>query len=55
MLSSTTLSFIRGAEEALGRAQHALLLSPQDQSRYLYLGQVPIAHYAGGDMPEAVR
>ena len=31
------------------------MLSPQDQSRYLYLGRVAIAHYAGGNMPEAVR
>jgi len=31
------------------------VLSPQDQSRYLYLGRVAIAHYAGGNMPEAVR
>jgi adenylate cyclase len=55
MLSSTTLSFIGRAEEALARAQHALLLSPQDQSRYLYLGRVAIAHFAAGNMPEAVR
>ena len=37
MLSSTTLSFMGRAEEALARARHALVLWPQDQSRYLYL------------------
>jgi len=44
MLSSTTLSFMGRAEEALARARHALVLWPQDQSRYLYLGRVAIAH-----------
>jgi hypothetical protein len=31
------------------------VLSAPDQSRYLYLGRVAIAHCAGGNMPEAVR
>jgi class 3 adenylate cyclase len=55
MLWSTTLSFVGRAEEALARAQHALVLSRQDQSRYLYLSRVAIAHFAAGNMPEAVR
>jgi hypothetical protein len=34
---------------------HALVLSPHDQSRYLYLNRVSIAHFAAGDMAEALR
>jgi len=55
MMSSTTLSYVGRAEEALSRAMHALVLSPHDQSRYLYLNRVSIAHFAAGDMAEAVR
>jgi adenylate cyclase len=55
MMSSTTLSYVGRAEEALARATHALVLSPHDQSRYLYLNRVSIAHFAGGDMAEAAR
>jgi hypothetical protein len=46
---------LSGGPRRRSRALHALLLSPQDQSRYLYLGRVAIAHYAAGNMPEAVR
>ncbi len=55
MMSSTTLSYVGRAEEALVRAMHALTLSPQDRSCYLYFNRVSIAHFAAGDMAEAVR
>jgi adenylate cyclase len=55
MMSSTTLSYVGRAEEALSRAMHALALSPHDQSRYLYLNRISIAHFAAGDMAEAAR
>ena len=55
MMSSTTLSYVGRADEALSRAMHALVLSPHDQSRYLYLNRVSIAHFAAGDLAEAVR
>lgn len=55
MMSSTTLSYVGRAEEALARATHALVLSPNDQSRYLYLNRISIAHFSGGDLAEAVR
>lgn len=54
MMSSTTLSYVGRADEALSRATHALVLSPHDQSRYLYLNRISIAHFAAGDMAEAV-
>jgi adenylate cyclase len=53
MMSSTTLSYLGRAEEALARASHALVLSPHDQSRYLYLHRISIAHFVAGDMAEA--
>ena len=48
MMSSTTLSYVGRADEALSRATHALVLSPHDQSRYLYLNRISIAHFASG-------
>jgi adenylate cyclase len=53
MMSSTTLSYLGRAEEALARASHALVLSPHDQSRYLYLHRISIAHFVAGDMEQA--
>jgi adenylate cyclase len=55
MMSSTTLSYLGRAQEALARAMHALTLSPQDKSRYLYFNRLSIAHFAAGNMVEAVR
>src|SRR5439155_7196193 len=55
MMSSTTLSYVGRAEEALARAMHALVLSPHDQSRYLYLNRVSIAHFAADELTEAVQ
>jgi len=55
MMSSTTLSYIGRAEEGLARAMHALTLSPQDKSRYLYLNRVSVAHFAANELTEAVH
>jgi len=55
MMSSATLAYVGRAEEALAHAQQGLTLSPHDQSRYLYLNRIAIAHFAAGNYAEAIR
>jgi adenylate cyclase len=55
LLSSATLSYIGDAEQAVGRAEHALRLSPFDQSLFSYYMFLNLAYYAKGDYESAVK
>ncbi|WMT73070.1 adenylate/guanylate cyclase domain-containing protein [Bradyrhizobium sp. Ash2021] len=55
ILSSATLSYIGEAEEAVSRAQHALRLSPFDQSLFSFYMFLNLAFYAKGEFAESVK
>lgn len=55
ILSSATLSYIGEAEEAVNRAEHALRLSPFDQSLFTYYMFLNLAFYAKGEYRESVK
>jgi adenylate cyclase len=55
LLSSATLAYVGRTEEAIRNATHGLRLSPFDQSLFSYYNLLGLAHYAHGDMPEALR
>jgi len=55
LLSSATLSYVGRTEEAIRHAEHGLRLSPFDQSLFSYYNLLGLAHYAHGDMEQAIR
>ncbi len=55
ILSSATLSYIGDAREAVNRAEHALRLSPFDQSLFTYYMFLNLAYYAKGEYEESVK
>jgi adenylate cyclase len=55
ILSSATLSYIGEGEEAVSRAEHALRLSPFDQSLFTYYMFLNLAFYAKGEYKESVK
>ncbi|CCE05513.1 putative adenylate cyclase 3 (ATP pyrophosphate-lyase 3) (Adenylyl cyclase 3) [Bradyrhizobium sp. STM 3843] len=55
LLSSATLSYIGDGEQAVSRAEHALRLSPFDQSLFNYYMFLNLAYYAKGDYESAVK
>ncbi|WP_315747708.1 MULTISPECIES: adenylate/guanylate cyclase domain-containing protein [unclassified Bradyrhizobium] len=55
LLSSATLSYIGDTEQAVSRAEHALRLSPFDQSLFSYYMFLNLAYYAKGDYERAVK
>lgn len=54
-LSSGTLSYVGRTAEAVRHAEHAVRLSPFDQSLYQFLMFLGMAHYANGNYEEAVK
>ncbi|MBR0669567.1 adenylate/guanylate cyclase domain-containing protein [Neoroseomonas soli] len=55
LLSSATLSYVGRTEEAIRHAEHGLRLSPFDQNLFTYYNLIGMAHYAHGNVAEAVR
>jgi adenylate cyclase len=55
ILSSATLSYVGRGQEAVRHAEHALRLSPFDQSLFYYHMFLSLAHYATGNYEEAVK
>ena len=55
LLSSATLSYVGRTEEAVRHAEHGLRLSPFDQNLFSYYNLLGMAHYAHGNLPEALR
>jgi adenylate cyclase len=55
ILSSATLSYIGETQKAVSRAEHALRLSPFDQSLFTYYMFLNLAFYANGEYEESVR
>lgn len=55
LLSSATLSYVGRTAEAIRHAEHGLRLSPFDQSLFSYYNLLGLAHYAHGDMEQAVK
>jgi adenylate cyclase len=55
ILSSATLSYIGETQQAVSRAEHALRLSPFDQSLFTYYMFLNLAFYAKGEYEEAVK
>lgn len=55
ILSSATLSYIGEAQQAISRAEHALRLSPFDQSLFTYYMFLNLAFYAKGEYEESVK
>jgi adenylate cyclase len=55
ILSSATLSYVGRTEEAIRNGEHALRLSPFDQSLFYYYMFLNLAHYGHGNYAEAVR
>lgn len=54
-LSSGTLSYVGRTAEAVEHAEHAVRLSPFDQSLFQFLMFLGMAHYANGNYEEAVK
>lgn len=55
ILSSATLSYIGEAQQAINRAEHALQLSPFDQSLFTYYMFLNLAYYAKGEYEASVK
>lgn len=55
LLSSATLSYVGRTEEAIRNAEHGLRLSPFDQNLFSYYNLLGIAHYAHGNLADAIR
>jgi len=55
VLSSATLSYIGEAQQAIGRAEHGLRLSPFDQSLFSYYMFLNLAFYANGEYWDSVK
>jgi adenylate cyclase len=55
VLSSATLSYIGEAQQAISRAEHALRLSPFDQSLFTHYMFLNLAYYAKGEYEQAVK
>jgi adenylate cyclase len=55
LLSSASLSYVGRTEEAVRHAEHGLRLSPFDQSLFSYYNLLGLAHYAHGDMAQAMK
>jgi adenylate cyclase len=55
LLSSATLSYVGRTEDAVRHAEHGLRLSPFDQNLFSYYNLIGMAHYAHGNVAEAVR
>jgi adenylate cyclase len=55
ILSSGTLSYVGRTEEAIRHAEHALRLSPSDQSLFYYYTFLNLAHYGNGTYEQAVK
>lgn len=55
LLSSATLSYVGRTADAIRHAEHGLRLSPFDQSLFSYYNLLGLAHYAHGDMAQAIK
>ena len=55
ILSSATMSYIGEAQQAISRAEHALRLSPFDQSLFTYYMFLNLAFYAKGEYEESAK
>jgi adenylate cyclase len=55
LLSSGTLSYVGRSDEAIAHAEHALRLSPLDQSLFYYYNFLNLSHYEKGNYEQAVR
>jgi adenylate cyclase len=55
LLSSGTLSYVGRTEEAIKHAEHALRLSPADQSLFYYYTFLNLAHYGNGTYEQAAK
>jgi adenylate cyclase len=55
ILSSATLSYIGECDRAVAHAEHALRLSPSDQSAFYYYMFLGLAHYARQDYEAAAK
>jgi adenylate cyclase len=55
ILSSGTLSYVGRGEEAVRHAQHAIWLSPFDQSIFYYYMFLGLAYYSSGAYEEAAK
>jgi adenylate cyclase len=55
LLSSGTLSYVGRSEEAIRHAQHAIWLSPFDQSLFYFYMFLGLAYYGAGQYEEAVK
>jgi adenylate cyclase len=55
LLSSATLSYVGRTADAIRHAEHGLRLSPFDQSLFSYYNLLGLAHYAHGDMEQAMK
>jgi adenylate cyclase len=55
ILSSGTLSYIGRGKEAVEHAEHALRLSPFDQSLFYYYMFLSLAHYSTGNYEETIK
>jgi adenylate cyclase len=55
ILSSGTSSYVGRSEQAIAQAEHALRLSPFDQSLFYYYMFLNLAHYGHGNYAEAVK
>lgn len=54
-LASCTSSYMGKGLEAVHRAEHSLRLSPRDPLAFFYLCNTGIAHYANGDIEQALQ
>lgn len=55
ILSSATLSYVGRTEDAIKYGEHALRLSPFDQSLFYYYMFLNLAHYGHGNYAEAAK
>jgi len=55
LLSSGTLSYVGRSEEAIKHAEHALRLSPADQSLFYYYSFLNLAHYGNGTYEQSAK
>ncbi|WP_244408698.1 adenylate/guanylate cyclase domain-containing protein [Roseomonas fluvialis] len=55
LLSSATLSYVGRTADAIRHAEHGFRLSPFDQSLFSYYNLLGLAHYAHGDLANAIK
>lgn len=55
LLSTPTLAYVGRGEQAIHHGEQAVLLSPHDTDQFTTAAYLGLAHYAAGDLEEAVR